>query len=137
MEALARDLLAAPFPPTVLRHADYTFRNWLWDGKHLTVIDTEMCRPGPEVLDVAQMTNDLVRHEDGAALLRAFQEGYGRAWKPEEARLLETVRAADALLLAVWCHRNGNEAGFEKMSAVLRGLLPERIRTRTPVVILR
>lgn len=135
--ALARDLLAGPFPPTVLRHADYTARNWLWDGDRLTVIDTEMCRPGPAVLDVAKMTNDLARHEDGAALLRAFQEGYGRAWTPEEARFLETVRAVDALLLAVWCHRHGDEDGFEKMSAVLSGLLPERIRTMTPAVILR
>lgn len=123
VEVRSLDLLAGPFPPTVLRHADFTARNWLWDGARLTVIDTEMCRPGPAVLDVAKMTNDLSPHENGAALLLAFQEGYGRAWTPEEARFLATVRAFDALLLAVWCHRHGDESGFERMSGVLTRLL--------------
>ncbi|MDP9765492.1 aminoglycoside phosphotransferase family protein [Deinococcus enclensis] len=133
VDALARDLLAGPFPPTVLRHADYTARNWLWDGNRLTVIDTEMCRPGPAVLDVAKMSNDLVRHWDGAALLRAFQEGYGRAWTAEEAGFLATVRAVDALLLAVWCHRHGDESGFERMSGVLTRLLTGEAPTRPPL----
>lgn len=123
VEALARTLLAGPFPPTVLRHADYTARNWLWDGKLLTVIDLEMCRPGPAVLDVAKMTNDLSQQENGATLVAAFRQGYGRDWTPEEAQFLGTVRAFDALLLAVWCDRHGDESGFEKMSEVLSRLL--------------
>lgn len=41
------ELLHGAFPGVVLRHADYTARNWLWDGARLTVIDLEMARPGP------------------------------------------------------------------------------------------
>ena len=78
VEATTRQLLNDPFPPTVLRRADYTARNWLWDGSRLTVIDTEMARPGPAVLDVAKMTNGLSTHENSEALLNAFQHGYGR-----------------------------------------------------------
>ena len=78
VEATTRRLLNDPFPPTVLRHADYTARNWLWDGSRLTVIDTEMARPSPAVLDVAKMTNGLSTQENGEALLNAFQDGYGR-----------------------------------------------------------
>ena len=133
VETRARNLLAGPVPPTVLRHADFTARNWLWDGARLTVIDTEMCRPGPAVLDVAKMTNDLSPHENGGALLLAFQEGYGRAWTPEEARFLATVLAFDALLLAVWCHRHGDESGFERMSGVLTRLLTGGAPTGTPL----
>jgi len=124
VEATTRQLLNDPFPPTVLRHADYTARNWLWDGERLTVIDTEMARPGPAVLDVAKMTNDLSTHENSEALLNAFQDGYGREWTPDEAQFLQAVQALDALTLAVWCHRHDDPDGCMKMRGILNRLVP-------------
>jgi len=119
----ARELLRGSFPGVVLRHADYTARNWLWDGTRLTVIDTEMARPGPAVLDVAKMSNNLSVQENGEALLQAFQHGYGREWTPDEAQFLAAVRSLDALILAVWCHRHDDLDGFEKMRAILDRLV--------------
>ena len=124
VEARTRQLLNDPFPPTVLRHADYTARNWLWDGERLTVIDMEMARPGPAVLDVAKMTNDLSTLENGKALLHAFQNGYGREWTPDEAQFLQAVLAFDALILAVWCYRHDDLNGFVKLRGVLDRLVP-------------
>ncbi len=119
VERQAYELLRGPFPGVVLRHADYTARNWLWDGSTLTVIDTEMARPGPAVLDVAKTTNDLSAQENGEALRGAFQLGYGREWTPDEAQFLKAVRALDALFLAVWCYRHDDLGSFEKMRGIL------------------
>ncbi len=83
-----------------------------------------MARPGPAVLDVAKMTNGLSTHENGEALLNAFQDGYGRQWTPDEAQFLQAMLALDALTLAVWCHRHDDQDGCMKMRGILNRLVP-------------
>lgn len=124
VEVLTRDLLGHPFPPTVLRHADYSARNWLWDGERLTVIDTEMARPGPAVLDVVKLWNQLSTTTDAARLSEAFQQGYGRAWTAGESEFLGAVRALDALVMVVWCHEHEEAAGKERFRSALNQLCP-------------
>ena len=116
---MTRDLLDTSWPPTVLRHGDYTARNWLWDGAKLTVIDPEHSRPGPAVLDMAKMHNDGLPPE----LARAFQQGYGREWSGQEARMLNTGLCIQALTLAVWCHEHADAEGLESMRSALERLL--------------
>lgn len=119
--AMLDGLLASPFPPTVLRHGDYTARNWLWNGTRLTVIDTEHARPGPAVLDIAKLDNKVLWAHPRLRL--AFQQGYGREWSAAEQHLLQVVRQFDALTLAVWCHEHQDREGFEQMRAALTRLL--------------
>ena len=114
------DLLHRPWPPTVLRHCDYTARNWLWDGARLTVIDPEHCRPGPAVLDMAKMHNDGLPPE----LAQAFQFGYGRPWTPQESTFLTVALCFQALTLGVWCSEHGDPQGVRAMQAALDRLLP-------------
>lgn len=121
VEATMEELLACPFPPTVLRHGDYTARNWLWNGTRLRVIDTEHARPGPAVLDIAKLDNKVLWAQPELRL--AFQQGYGREWGAEEQHLLQVVRHFDALTLAVWCHEHHDREGFEQMRAALTRLL--------------
>ncbi|GAA5511877.1 hypothetical protein Dcar01_00591 [Deinococcus carri] len=123
VEGMTRELLAAPFPPTVLRHGDYTARNWLWDGARLTVIDTEHARPGPAVLDIAKLDNKVLWQRP--ELRRAFQQGYGREWSAGEQHFLHVIRHFDALTLAVWCHEHQDRAGFEQMRDALARLLSQ------------
>ena len=115
-----RELLDRPWPPTVLRHCDFTARNWLWDETSLTVIDPEHCRPGPAVLDMAKMHNDGLAPE----LAQAFQYGYGREWTPEESMFLNVGLCFQALTLGVWCHEHGDPDGVQAMQAALDRLLP-------------
>jgi thiamine kinase-like enzyme len=119
--AMMDRLLASPFPPPVLRHGDYTARNWLWNGTRLRVIDTEHARPGPAVLDIAKLDNKVLWASPELRL--AFQEGYGREWSAEEGHLLRVIRQFDALALAVWCHEHQDQEGFEQMRAALTRLL--------------
>ena len=124
VEATTRQLLNDPFPPTVLRHADYTARNWLWDGERLTVIDIEMARPDPAVLDVAKLWNTLSTTDNAAPLQAAFQQGYGREWTPLETRFLSAVRAFDALTMVVWCFRHDDPVGHQHFRDALNRLCP-------------
>ncbi|MFC4453254.1 aminoglycoside phosphotransferase family protein [Deinococcus sonorensis] len=123
VEAMTRAALSGPFPAVVLRHGDYTARNWLWDGSRLTVIDVEHARPGPAVLDTAKLLNAL----PDPALAQAFQSGYGRGWTAEEHALLRAVRCFDALALAVWCAEHTDRAGYEQSTATLTGLLSSAV----------
>ena len=91
-----------------------------------------MARPGPAVLDVAKMTNGLSTHENGEALLNAFQDGYGRQWTPDEAQFLQAMLALDALTLAVWCHRHDDQDGCMKMRGILNRLVPAPQLTTVP-----
>ena len=113
------ELLQGPFPGVVLRHGDYTARNWLWNGSRLTVIDTEMARPGPAVLDMGKLTNDGL----SAELAQAFQFGYGRPWTPQESAFLNVALCFQALTLAVWCSEHGDPEGVLAMQAALDRLL--------------
>ena len=124
VEATTRQLLNDPFPPTVLRHADYTARNWLWDGERLTVIDIEMARPGPAVLDVAKLWNTLSTTDNASPLQAAFQQGYGREWTLPETRFLSAVRALDALTMVVWCFRHDDPVGHQHFRDALNRLCP-------------
>ena len=120
VDGMTRDLLHRPWPPTVLRHCDYTARNWLWDGARLTVIDPEHCRPGPAVLDMAKMHNDGLPLE----LAQAFQFGYGRPWTPQESAFLNVALCFQALTLGVWCSEHGDPEGVRAMQAALDRLIP-------------
>lgn len=120
IEAKTRELLNNALPCPVLRHGDYTARNWLWDGTKLTAIDLEHARPGPAVLDIAKLNNAMLTQHP--ALRAAFQEGYGREWSEEEQHFLHVIRQFDALTLAVWCHEHADWNGVQRMRTVLEGL---------------
>lgn len=105
-------------------HIGWDRNRVLWDGERLTVIDMEVARPGPAVLDVAKLWNTLSTTDDAAPLQAAFQQGYGREWALPETRFLSAVRALDALTMVVWCFRHDDPVGHQRFRDALNRLGP-------------
>ena len=103
-------------------HRDFTERNWLWDGRGLSVFDFGTSRPDLALTDVERIWSSSWRAHPGLA--DAFWDGYGRRPTVDEEAVLDAYGALQALTTVVWAVDH-DDAPFEAAGRErLRWLLP-------------
>ncbi|MFI5804485.1 phosphotransferase family protein [Streptomyces sp. NPDC051561] len=102
-DLLAMLLSDGPPPklPRVAVHGDWMPRNWLWDGRHLRVVDFEAAVGAPAACtDLARLGYRVLRGRPD--LDTAFRAGYGRNFTRTEHRVMRQCAALDALQALQW-----------------------------------
>ena len=103
-------------------HRDFTERNWMWDGRRLSVFDFGAARLDLPLTDVERIWSSSWRRQPGLA--DAFWDGYGRRPTADEDAVLHAYGLLQAMTTVVWAVDHA-DAPFEAAGRDrLRWLLP-------------
>ncbi len=130
-DVLASDLVDAvrsafddPLPTSLSRvpcHRDLQLHNLLVDRTNdpldLTVIDFGQSRTDVWLVDLVKLFP--VADPERLTLRRALLDGYGRRLRPEEADVLDRLRAMHGLQTSVWAYDHGDTRGIRAGRAIL------------------